>query len=595
MTKSESPKKILFWGITILFPFIILLLIEVGFRLANYNEESQDLFIELPNHPEFLVTNPQYPARYFPGFLPQVAPSVFLKEKPENTFRVFVFGGSSTQGFPYNFYNAFSNQLKQSMLIETQGLNIEVINLGMTAVNSYVIWDLKDEVFEYEPDAIVVYAGHNEYYGSFGVGSSQFGLGRNVALKRLILRLKDSYFYQFIEELMKPEGEQPSRQTLMARVVKESEIPLDGNIYQAGVDQFRSNIGDFMNYFEKREVPVYIGNIVSNLKDQAPLSDNEEALIAYKEGNHLFEQGETEQAYESYLKAKALDATRFRGTEAVNEAISELVEEYSGHFVDIVTLANETAESGIPDNSIFTDHLHPNWRFNQLIGETFFEAMLNEEVLGSNHLNNPVADQVTEVSQFEKTYSTVPVARLESGFPFVKGISESEELNRYNRVIRNLERKSYIDSIAVVTWEQQRQVTLSLTDAINYASRQKDTLSVVQHYLELANWQLFNTDLLKKGINFGVNTRELDPYTVKMLHNILSVEREDPYFANTLSAIYLLNQQLDQAGYWLSKSEEIDPDSRDLLYNFARFHVLNGDTLQAQEYYQRFMNLTRQN
>ena len=103
--------------------------------------------------------------------------------KRSNTFRVFVFGGSSTQGFPYNFYYSFAEQLEQRLLLNTEGVHVEVINLGMTAVNSYVIRDLSQRVMEYKPDAVIIYAGHNEYYGSFGAASTQFGFVNNIYLK----------------------------------------------------------------------------------------------------------------------------------------------------------------------------------------------------------------------------------------------------------------------------------------------------------------------------------------------------------------------------------------------------------------------------
>ena len=101
--------------------------------------------------------------------------------------------------FPYNFYYSFAEQLEQRLLLNTEGVHVEVINLGMTAVNSYVIRDLSQRVMEYEPDAVIIYAGHNEYYGSFGAASTQFGFVNNIYLKRIILWLKDLRFYQLLK------------------------------------------------------------------------------------------------------------------------------------------------------------------------------------------------------------------------------------------------------------------------------------------------------------------------------------------------------------------------------------------------------------
>ena len=90
--------------------------------------------------------------------------------------------------------------------MNTEGVHVEVINLGMTAVNSYVIRDLSQRVMEYKPDAVIIYAGHNEYYGSFGAASTQFGFVNNIYLKRIILWLKDLRFYQLLENIASSEN-----------------------------------------------------------------------------------------------------------------------------------------------------------------------------------------------------------------------------------------------------------------------------------------------------------------------------------------------------------------------------------------------------
>ena len=123
-------KNSVFWLITVFTPIIILLLIEMSLRLGGYESEKQDLFVEVPNTPDYLMANTKFISRYFPSFVPDIAPNAFRKIKPSNTFRIFVFGGSSTEkGFPYNFYTGFADQLEQQLLLNTQGLPIEIINL----------------------------------------------------------------------------------------------------------------------------------------------------------------------------------------------------------------------------------------------------------------------------------------------------------------------------------------------------------------------------------------------------------------------------------------------------------------------------------
>lgn len=587
----SSSKKVFFWLFTISFPFVLLLLVEIGLRIGNYNQDKQDLFIEMPEKPQFMATNPAFPGRYFPAFLPQVAPAPFLKEKTDNTFRVFVFGGSTTQGFPFNFNGSFSNRLEQKLLMETQGLNIEVINLGMTAVNSYVIWDLSRRVKDYEPDAIVIYAGHNEFYGSFGVGSTQFGAGKQVGLKRLTLRLKGSRLYQLFENMLAGENKNSENRTLMARVVSESDIPLGGEVYNAGIDQFKSNMSDVMDIFSEKGIPVYIGTVASNLKDQAPLGENEEALSSFEAAKEALISGDTESAIEGFKKAKELDEIRFRAPDEINDVIRELAMKYNAELVDIYSVSFDSSLSSIPDNSFFVDHLHPDWDGNQLIGELFFDRM-KEVQLNDYYLPNNLSAR-PKLNNFEATFSDAPVVRLTSGYPFVKGLTPVQEQANFQRIIDGYLKRSYVDSVAASTWRMKRPIYLGLTDAVNYYFNRGDKTQISDHYISLGQWQIFNDKLLKKGIAETVTERSLDSNTALLLHFILNKEeRKDSYFINTLSAVYLLNQDLDRAGFWLEKSEKLDPSSSEMLYNYARYHVLAGDTVMARTYYDRYVEVS---
>ncbi len=590
----NSKKKLAFWLITILFPFFLLALIELGFRIAGYEKDKQDLFIEMPGKEEYLATNPAFVGRYFTNFLPQVVPAPFLKEKPDSTFRVFVFGGSSTAGFPYNFYGSFSSHLEQKLIMETLGLKIEVINLGMTAVNSYVIQDLSKRVLDYEPDAVVIYAGHNEYYGSFGVGSAQFGIGSQVWLKRLILKFKNLRLYQFIENSMKPEDENSENRTLMARIVNKSSIPLDGSVYESGVHQFERNMEDVLSLFSKKGIPIYIGTVASNLKDQAPLGEDESANESYLQGKVALRQGNIEEATRLFEEAKELDDTRFRAPSMINQVITELSDEYDATLIDVEAVAYDSSKSGIPDNSFFTDHLHPDWDANQLIGELFFDQIVDAQ-LSEFYTPNKLSKRPS-LNQFEKVFSETPVFRLTSGYPFTKGLSPAQEYANFQAKLDSLYARSYVDSVAAHAWRHQRQVYLALVDVINHQFNRRDIVGLSDHYLSLANWQIFNNDLLKKGVDRSVQFREMDSNTALLLEIILNKERrQDPYFINSLSAIYLLNQDLDRAGYWLRESERLNPNTSELLYNYARYHVLAGDTLQARNYYDRYIQVTGQN
>jgi predicted Zn-dependent protease len=137
----------------------------------------------------------------------------------------------------------------------------------------------------------------------------------------------------------------------------------------------------------------------------------------------------------------------------------------------------------------------------------------------------------------------------------------------------------------------QRDIPLALSDIINHENSKTDTLSVLKHYQDLAHWQLYNTDLLRKGVNYAINNRKYDTYSVSILHTILSIEREDPFFANTLAALYLLHEDLERSEYWLEKVKDLDKDSILLWYSYARLYALKGDTTKAKNAFEKYIRL----
>lgn len=585
-------KRILFWVITLLIPVVLFIVLELTLRFGGYGEHKQNLFADVKANPEYVAVNPAFVSRYFPSFSPDIARSPFLKKKDDDTFRIFVLGGSSTQGFPYNFYSSFSSQLEQRLLMETVGLNVEVINLGMTAVNSFVIRDLSKRLMNYKPDAILIYAGHNEYYGSFGVGSTQFGFGVGVGLKRLILNLKDLRLYQLFEDLLSSEEENnKSNRTLMARVIKDSGIPFNSDLYTAGIYQFEENLSDILMFFKSENVPVFIGTVTSNLKDQDPLGDFDKALETYEKGNMYFASGNIDSAQSAYLKAKELDPIRFRAPEGMNKVIREVAQQFDAYTVEINGAAAEASESTIQDNSFFTDHLHPDWEGHQLIADLFFEKMKRHlRKVNEAYSSNPLFKRTTE-SEFENIYASVQVKRLLVGYPFQKGLTGEEEYAQFQKVYEKHLKQSYIDSIAANAWRTQRDIALALTDVINHVNQQSDTISVLKHYQQLVNWQLFNPDLLKKGVDYAINNRKYDPYSAQILHSILRIKRYDPFFANRLAALYLFQSDLKRSEYWLKKVEELDDSSPLLWYSYARLYVLKGETVNAKNAYQKYLQL----
>ena len=594
-------KQIIFWVIASLIPFLCIAAVEISLRISGYEKEKQSLFVEAPNSPDYLLANAKFIERYFPSFVPEIAPNAFLKEKKPNTFRVFVFGGSSAEGFPYNFYNSFSDQLEQQLLLNTQGLNIEIINLGMTAVNSFVIRDLSPRILAYEPDAVIIYAGHNEYYGSFGAATTQFGFTDSIRLKHTILWLKNLRVYQVLEQLLSWESETNGmtgvpnqddgigeQRTMMAKVIQDSNIPLGGDVYNLGIRQFEVNINDALTTFKKQEIPIYLGTIASNLKDQKPLTDDSLAMSVFEEAQMLYKSGDFTRAFQEFERAKELDGIRFRAPSKINELLRTFSKSEGIELVETQEVLRQASNSGLEDSTLFIDHLHPNDRGHKLMAALFFDALRTHPTIERALQPNPIQPPQS-ISTFEKAYAEVSIGRLLVGYPFQKGISLEEELDAFEHIYQSYLQKSYIDSIAAVASKEQVFVPEALSKVVALARQRGDTMAAVTHSYDLLKWQLRSINLIETTIEFTLNSGENKGYLINLLHQVLNDGNKDPRYVDLLSSLYLLNEQLDQAEFWLKETERLAPNSPRLLYNYSRFYLLSGDSLKARTYYQQFL------
>jgi len=81
----------------------------------------------------------------------------------------------------------FSRILNQRLSDAFPEKQIEIVNTATAAINSYALLDFMDEILEKQPDAILIYAGHNEFYGALGVASTET-LGKFRPLIKLYLK-----------------------------------------------------------------------------------------------------------------------------------------------------------------------------------------------------------------------------------------------------------------------------------------------------------------------------------------------------------------------------------------------------------------------
>ena len=276
--KKQSKRTLIFRLIAVSIPFLFFFLIEAGLRLSDY-DGNLDLFIPAGgDFTQYYICNPFVGRCYF--FMQKTVPSpsndLFLKKKPANGYRIFVLGGSTTAGYPYGMNMMFSRILQQRLSDLFPARHIEVVNTAMTAVNSYTLLDFMDEILKYQPDVILIYAGHNEYYGALGIASNE-SLGRFPAFVKLYLKLQRFKTFlllrNFIGSIKKwlhrsADGTKAPA-TLMERIVADQVIPYKSDLYESGKRQFASNLRSIFRKAKQAGVRILIGDLVSNVRDSS--------------------------------------------------------------------------------------------------------------------------------------------------------------------------------------------------------------------------------------------------------------------------------------------------------------------------------------
>jgi tetratricopeptide (TPR) repeat protein len=406
--------------ISILFPFLIIAGVEAGLRLFNYGQDLR-LFITSPQNENYYQLNPAASLKYFSNteIATKGNSELFKKVKDSGTLRIFVLGESTTIGYPYFHNGSFHRWLQYRLMHSCPEKHLEIINLSLTGVNSYTVEGFTKELLPYQPDAVLIYTGHNEYYGCLGTGSTDKVAG-SPFLIHLILKLRGFRLTQLMANAfssLKPEGPEDAGKTRMEMMVAEQQIPFGSEMYERGITQFTTNMNNSLRILDQANVPVFISNLVSTEKDLFPfISTAVDSLkypgfgTAYQQGEQAVAIGDSAAALQYFLtaensynahagcnyylglltlhngdsstaktyfdKARDLDALRFRAPSKLNKVLLELCSQYkNAHLVD-ANAAFEAASAGhIIGNDLILEHVHPNLKGYALLSDVFYNTM----------------------------------------------------------------------------------------------------------------------------------------------------------------------------------------------------------------------------
>jgi lysophospholipase L1-like esterase len=434
---TSRGRRIALWAVMLALPFVLLGAAELALRAAGFGQDREPLFMPSPQNANFLQANPRVVTRFFtdPARAPNVSieTAFFAASKPPGSFRVFVQGESSAAGFPYGLSAALSGVLDRRLEQAFPDREIEVISTAMAAVNSYALVDLADEIIAQQPDAVLVYVGHNEFLGFLGVGSSM-RFAASPALTRVFLAVRDWRLFQLFSRAYAswqpapPAPTSSADESLMARVAGERSITLRSELFNQGVQQFEDNIGRLLARYRAAGIPVLIGTLVSNERDQAPLAalagvETEAAgaaQTAYFAAQDDEQAGNHDSARQGYAWARDLDPLRFRAPSVFNEVIRRVADANGATVVDVHAAFEAASERGLIGSTLLLEHVHPNLDGYFLLADAFYAALIAEGLPGTPQvvLDEAEARAWMPVSDVDRLLGDYKARRIVAGWPF---------------------------------------------------------------------------------------------------------------------------------------------------------------------------------
>lgn len=601
--RQKKTPKFFFYIFMFLIPLLFFVILELALRLFNYGQEITQ-WTEIA--PGKLALNPDIAYRYFHSTknIPYSNQNSFDAVKKDNSFRIFILGGSSAAGYPYTPNGDFGKYLQKKLEVIYPEKTIEVVNIALTATNSYTIRDLIGGVIEQKPDLVLIYAGHNEYYGALGVGSME-SIGRSRKIVKLMLSLEKYKTINLLRDVLKwiggifSSGDDnlgKESGTLMSRMAKDKLIAYNSEIFEEGILQFKDNLTDVIKLCKEAKVPILLSTLTCNLKDQKPFVNIEEesnppADKIYEEAKQTLSEGNYNEALKKFVYAKDLDGLRFRAPQKINEVIFELAKEFNFPVVDVYNKFNEISPNGIVGDSLMTDHLHPTYDGYLLIGSLFFEELEKNNLLppkdrlGAAKSNVEIERMLQpklKISALDSVIAKYRIIILQNDWPFSERKSVEQMLKLFNR-------QNYIDSAALyvidnkISWERAHR------DVAMYYLRNGDYQNFIhevnvliwqypfiEEYYSVASEQLLNAKLYEEAFPFLSEGFKLFP---------------NAFYAKWLGIILLSKGNADQSIVYLNKSLDYKSNDAQVFFNLSGAYFNKGMYKEALSSIQNCLKL----
>lgn len=443
------------WFLALLvMPAILLVLGEVGLRAIGFGHTTKPFIVKQLDNDTAYIRNKAFLEQFFTWTVSpdQMMDFTVMKNKPDMTYRVFVFGSSAAMGWPTPSYS-FPRILKAMLKTRFPRVNFEIYNCAFTGTNSHVMRPMAMACADLQPDLYVVYMGNNEVHGPFGL-MTMFVLRNNInSLDAIRMRVALSDFR--LSQLLswgKPISILPSQ--AKKQLDEQSAIsPVDPRLPQI-YDAYRTNLEDMCRAATQVGSRVILSTVGVNLRHWAPIDskhirdlnadqltqwdslfqagktaetagsyaeavrqyeaawaiDDTYAELAFHLGTCLTKTGNNEKAHACFLRALEYDSFGWaRAKQPINDAVAATATKFGSEGVYLVDSAQRLAEkspTGTPGVEFFWDSCHMTFAGSYEIASGIYEQIVKilPDWISAEHQGDaapPIEDECARLVGFD--------------------------------------------------------------------------------------------------------------------------------------------------------------------------------------------------
>ncbi len=559
------------------------------------------------------------------------APLQFDAVKTTNTLRLFVMGESAAMGDPDPCFG-FARILEVLLRERHPRLKVEVVNTGVTAINSHTVRAIAKDCASKEGDFWIVYMGNNEVVGPYGAGTV---FNKTTVpplwLIRAQLALKQTRLGQCAERLTAalPHGSSAQESWHGMEMFIHNLVSADDPRMTRVYSNFRGNLQDIVQLGITSGTTVLLCPPANNIRNCAPFAslhdprlsaddlaqwtrwfdqavaagttneaqalefykkaeaiDPKYADLAYRQGTIHLNQGRLDQARAYLERARDLDALRFRPDHQIHSIYREMAESFASknlRWVDTEAAVAQASPNGLSGWELLYDHVHFTFDGNYVLAmamATNIETSLPPRLQALAEpalpwLSQEECSRRMAYTSFDRYQNAEVMCERMKRPPFTEQSDWKRTIAHWQAELNDL--KPQIKTYALKkSAETYRQAVEHSPEDWNLRAAYARLLQYSDNATNaMAQWcetMRLAPEHPQAHCNLGMLLAANDSYEEALfeLRTALELCPEFPEALNSLGALLTKHRQFKQALVYYQKAAELAPDSVPSLLNVAR-------------------------